>query len=277
MKDAQVVGRSVAPTSSSSSEKAKTASPLTRAYERRAGDREPLHLRLRLSILEMLSEGVWSAGDRLPAERDIAQEVGLSLGTVQKTLAALATDGVLVRRHGHGTFVTGDATQSSQLIHFRFTGDDGHSISPVYAEAIERKIVRERGVWSQFLTDSKSTILITRRINVAEEFDCISDYYIDADRFMPVMKMPFEQLHRTIIRYVIARDFNAPTLSISQNIVSGSFPQRIKHLLKRGRASEFGMTLTVRSRTHGDAPISFQQIFIPSDARPLEMPTPRLP
>jgi GntR family transcriptional regulator len=264
----------VAPSATEMAEdKSKAASPLVRAYARRAGDREPLHLRLRLAILEMLSEGVWSAGDKLPAERDLANDVGLSLGTVQKTLAALATDGVFVRRHGHGTFVAGDAAQSRQLIHFRFVGDDGHSIAPVYAEAIERKIVKTRGVWSQFLAESQSTILITRRINVADEFDCISDYYIDSERFMPVMKIPFEQLHRTTIRHLIARDFNAPALSISQSIVAGAFPQRIKHLL---RGTELGMTLTVRSCTHNDAPISFQQIFIPANARPLCMPNPRL-
>ena len=49
---------------------------------------------MRLAILDALAQGAWSAGDK-PAERDIASEVGLSLGTVQKTLSALAVDGVL--------------------------------------------------------------------------------------------------------------------------------------------------------------------------------------
>lgn len=253
----------------------KMLTPLARAYARRAGDREPLHLRMRLAILDVLAQGGWSAGDKLTAERDIANEVGLSLGTVQKTLAALAADGILVRRHGHGTFVAGDATQSSQLLHFRFEGDDGRSIAPVYAEAIHRKIVRARGAWSKFLTESESVILITRRINVADEFDCISDFYLDAERFKPIMKMPLERLHRTIIRNFIAKDFNAPTLSISQSIVSEPFSGRIKRLLGDGPASKAGMSLEVRSRTHGDMPISFQQIFIPSNARPLEIPNAR--
>ena len=260
------------------SEKRKTVAPtlLARAYAQRAGDREPLHLRMRLAILDALAQGAWSAGDKLPAERDIASEVGLSLGTVQKTLSALAVDGVLVRRHGHGTFVAGDMTQSSQLLHFRFVGDDGRSIAPVYAEAIDRKIVRARGAWSKFLTESEAAILITRRINVADEFDCISDFYLDAERFKMIMKMPIEKLHRTIIRNFIAKEFNAPTLSISQNIASGPFSERIRQLLSGGPESKVGMRLELRSRTHGDVPISFQQIFIPSNASPLEMPNARV-
>ena len=41
-------------------------------------------------------------------------------------------------------------------------------------------------------------------------------------------------------------------------------------------AASVGMTLNVRSWTYGEKPISFQQIFIPSGTRPLEIPTPRL-
>lgn len=253
----------------------KDASRLKVAFGLRAGHGDPIHMQLRQSILSVLADGHWSPGDKLPAERDIADELSISLGTVQKTLASLAADGVLVRKHGHGTFVTGDASQSTRLIHFRFVGEDGSSIAPVYAEAIDRKIVRERGAWSQFLTDSRSVILITRRINVAHEFDCISDFYVDADEFASVMKLPLEQLHKITIREFIASEFNSPTINISQNISCGALPERARGLMKLGRSS-IGMTLNVRSWTHGSKPISFQQIFIPAGVRPLEIPTPRL-
>ena len=253
----------------------KEPSRLKRAFETYSSNREPLHLQIRKSILDILAQGYWSPGDKLPAERDIADDLGISLGTVQKTLIALAADGVLVRKHGHGTFVAGDATQSARLIHFRFEGEDGTSIAPVYAEAIERRIVRERGAWSQFLTDSRSVIMITRRVNVADEFDCISDFYIDADDFSPLMDMPLEQLHKIIIREFIASNFNAPTINVTQSIACGTLPERVCTLLK-ANTSNIGMVLTVRSWTHGDRPIAFQKIFIPAGARPLEIPTPRL-
>jgi GntR family transcriptional repressor for pyruvate dehydrogenase complex len=45
-------------------------------------------------------------GDRLPAERDLAEEVGVSRPTVRAGLHALAAMGVTESRQGSGTFIT---------------------------------------------------------------------------------------------------------------------------------------------------------------------------
>ncbi len=47
-------------------------------------------------------EELW--GRRLPGERELAAELGVSRGTLQRALEALEAKGVLVRRHGSGTF-----------------------------------------------------------------------------------------------------------------------------------------------------------------------------
>jgi GntR family transcriptional repressor for pyruvate dehydrogenase complex len=44
-------------------------------------------------------------GDRLPAERDLATEIGVSRSTVRAGLHALAAMGVVRSRHGSGTFI----------------------------------------------------------------------------------------------------------------------------------------------------------------------------
>jgi len=236
----------------------------------------PRHSRLRAALLDALSAGDWSPGDKLPPETEIAKAVALSLGTVQKALARLASEHVLIRRHGHGTFVSGDVSQPNQLLHFRFVADDGSALMPVYAEALERTVVRGAGPWSQFLGAS-SCIRIRRRINVADEFDCLSEYYIDADKFAAVLQLPFRELHRVIIRNVLAKHFNAPAFSFSQRIYATAFTSPIRALLKRPESSGHGMVLEINSYTHHKAPISFQNIFIPADVRRLEIPSPHLP
>jgi len=233
---------------------------------------EPRHVRLRAALLDALAAGHWSPGDKLPPEREIALSVGLSLGTVQKALARLASERVLVRRHGHGTFVSGDASQSDQLLHFRFVGDDGTAVVPVYAEAIERTVLHMRGAWSQFLR-AQSCIRIRRRINVASEFDCLSEYYIDAERFRPILDLPFRELHRVVIRNLLARHFNAPTFSFTQRIHSTMFSDAVRAILKLTKQNGFGMVLEIFSYTHHRAPISFQSIYIPAATRRLEIPS----
>ena len=241
------------------------------------GVREPLHVKLRKAIVALIAAEKWSAGDKLPAERDLCEQLGISLGTVQKSLAGLALDGVLVRRHGHGTFVAGTSSQSSSILHFRFAGDDGQSVAPVYTEAIDRKVVDGSGPWRDFLRTSRTAIRITRRIHVAGQFDCISDFFVDADRFVAILSLPFEELHRTIIRKFIAKEFNAPTLRLSQQLRCGAFTGRISELLRLKASAAVGITLEVRAWTHGDEPLFLQEISIPPGARPLLLPAPSFP
>ena len=236
---------------------------------------EPRHSRLRAAMLDLMAQGFWSPGDKLPPEKEIAAATGLSLGTVQKALARLAATNVLVRRHGHGTFVSA-GTQGGQLLHFRFVGDDGRVLSTVYAEALDRKEVKVKGPWSEFLEPAASFIRMRRRINVAGEFDCLSEFYVDAARFRSLLQIPFEELHRVTLRTLLAQRFNAPTLSLRQRAYACEFPESVAAVLRQPRGKRFGMVLEVFSYTHHDVPVSFQRIYIPAGVRPLEIPSPHL-
>lgn len=65
----------------------------------------PLYLQLQKRLAEAISSGRLSAGDSLPAERDMASMTGLSRVTVRKAVQALVVGGQLVQRRGSGTFV----------------------------------------------------------------------------------------------------------------------------------------------------------------------------
>jgi GntR family transcriptional regulator len=55
--------------------------------------------------MERIQSGAWAPGQLIPSEFHIAQEFGVSQGTARMAVAALATDNVVVRRQGLGTFV----------------------------------------------------------------------------------------------------------------------------------------------------------------------------
>jgi GntR family transcriptional regulator len=65
----------------------------------------PLYLRLRRWIEAAIAGGALASGDALPSERDLAKRLDLSRVTVRKAVQELVRDGVLVQRHGSGTFV----------------------------------------------------------------------------------------------------------------------------------------------------------------------------
>lgn len=63
------------------------------------------HAHLRDALAQMIREDL-TVGDRLPGERRLVQQFGVSRITVRHAIAQLVADGLLVREHGRGTFVT---------------------------------------------------------------------------------------------------------------------------------------------------------------------------
>lgn len=65
----------------------------------------PLYLRLKKTIEDAVQRGIIGPGDALPSERDIAIKADISRVTVRKAVQDLVKGGVLIQRHGSGTFV----------------------------------------------------------------------------------------------------------------------------------------------------------------------------
>ena len=77
----------------------------------------PLYRQIKGLILQSLQSGEWKPGESIPSEMDLAGRYRVSQGTVRKAIDELATDNLVVRRQGKGTFV---ATHSEQHVQFRF-------------------------------------------------------------------------------------------------------------------------------------------------------------
>lgn len=65
----------------------------------------PLYFQLAEILREQIQSGELNPGDRLPSERELNEQFGISRMTVRQALAYLAQDGVLVVKPGIGTFV----------------------------------------------------------------------------------------------------------------------------------------------------------------------------
>ena len=70
-------------------------------------------------VRDLLERGALTAGDRLPAERTLAQQTGVSRSSVRVGLRALSTMGIIHARHGSGTYVAeGPPSLESEPLHF---------------------------------------------------------------------------------------------------------------------------------------------------------------
>ena len=69
---------------------------------------QPLYHRVYREIAEGIESGVLQPGDRLPSERALCEQLGVSRATVRRAVEELISDG-LVETRGRGSFVRGDA------------------------------------------------------------------------------------------------------------------------------------------------------------------------
>jgi GntR family transcriptional regulator len=76
------------------------------------GDHAPLYRQLQKALREAIQKRVLAPDDALPAERDLADELGVSRITVRKALDGLVGEGLLTRRQGAGTFVASRVEKS---------------------------------------------------------------------------------------------------------------------------------------------------------------------
>ncbi|HEY8393978.1 MAG TPA: GntR family transcriptional regulator [Thermaerobacter sp.] len=66
----------------------------------------PLYLQIKEWMLEQIRTGRWPHRYKLPAEEDLAADIGVSRGTLRKAIRKLVAEGFLEQIHGKGTFVT---------------------------------------------------------------------------------------------------------------------------------------------------------------------------
>lgn len=82
----------------------------------RANDTD-IHLVALDRIRDMIDNGRLKAGGRLPAERQLAETIGVSRRSLRHALGLLEAEGRITRHHGRGTFVTDARLATENLVH----------------------------------------------------------------------------------------------------------------------------------------------------------------
>jgi len=71
----------------------------------------------------------WKSGFAVPNEVDLAQELGVSAGTVRKALRLMEEGRLVTRRQGKGTFVRDQASDGAAARFNKLCGPDGDRVS----------------------------------------------------------------------------------------------------------------------------------------------------
>ena len=91
---------------------------------------QPLYKQVYDLLVDRLAKNHWKPSEPLPSEFALADELGVSQGTVRKALNQMVDEKLLTRRQGKGTFVAEHTQESSLFRFFRFKESDGENLIP---------------------------------------------------------------------------------------------------------------------------------------------------
>ena len=112
-------------------------------------DPTPPYEQLRRQLADLITAGQLSPGDRLPALRQLAGDLGVAVGTVARTYRELEQDGLLTSRRGGGTRVAAAGRTPSK--------DRRQLLSDMAADFVNR--ARSLG-----FTDEEIVVALCRRL-----------------------------------------------------------------------------------------------------------------
>jgi len=145
---------------------------------------QPLYMQVEEYVKQLIVEQRWKHGEMLPNEFQLADELGVSQGTVRKALNGLTAAKILTRRQGVGTFVSEHTSQDS-LYRFFPLISDGKPPELPKAELLSlvlviapKEIALELG-----LELTAKVIFLTRRRILNNEFCIVEKIFLPAFYF----------------------------------------------------------------------------------------------
>jgi GntR family transcriptional regulator len=181
------------------------------------GPRKALPTRLADDLRGRLARWEWSPGDKLPSEAELVETYGVSRATVRQAIKTLESQGLVVTRHGRGTFVAdGSVIRAGmqELTSITSTvAEMGHVPSMNYHHRLLRPATLAEVAMFDIAADS--TVLdIQRRIladgsTVAYSYD-ILPRWVFPDAFRP------EQLDGSVFAFLAQHQGPVPVRAVAR-------------------------------------------------------------
>jgi GntR family transcriptional regulator len=157
----------------------------------------PLYLQIKALLEASLEAREWRPGEPIPSEMELARRFNVSQGTVRKAIDALATDNLVVRRQGKGTFVATHTEERSSLFRFlRIRRNDGGDVQPV-SRLLEVKRAKAGADAARMLAikQADAVFVLRRVLDYAGEPVVLDEITLPAALFRGLTKARYDAYH----------------------------------------------------------------------------------
>ncbi len=137
---------------------------------------ESVTTRINHIIRDRVLNGIYFPGSRLPSEQELASEFGVSRSTLRIAVNSLVTEGVIIRKHGNGSYVNQHAVQfNAQLQNLwsfpQLIRESGKTPRVTYLKGETRKPTDSEQAMLEL--DSTQTVFVLQRIFMADDLPAI--------------------------------------------------------------------------------------------------------
>lgn len=223
----------------------------------------PLHHQVYLHLKSQLDDGTYPPGHRLPPERELAKQYGLSLITVRRALDELAREQRIQRTQGRGTHVLQQRIDRNLGGSLRFT-DEMHArgLLPQTRLLGGREEPASQAVASALGIAVGQPVLYLERLRLASgEPLLLEQVRLPAERFRGLLEADLE--NQSLYDLMGAR-YDAPVSFVREALEPVLLKAREARLLNQPRRAP-ALLIEGTAFTAAGAPVEFSRTYVRGD------------
>src|SRR5438128_11651006 len=149
----------------------------------------PLHTQFRAHLLQRIERGELRQGQKLPSEREYADQLGVSLAPIRQAILDLAKEGYLHRTRGRGTFVQDAKLDEKIPILSSFTQSmRAKGLNPDIHIRFRGLVTADPVIGDALRTQERKLLLIRRLASVEGEPVALLDAYLSPQPFPKILQ-----------------------------------------------------------------------------------------
>ncbi|MGC9321775.1 MAG: GntR family transcriptional regulator [Kosmotogaceae bacterium] len=170
----------------------------------------PLYYKLYVNLKESLNSGKYQKGDKLPTEKELCQNYGISRLTVRRAMDELRREGFIERLKGKGTFVTGSKREEQLAILTGFTDEARKRGSETRSVVLENKLVRvPADAVELFDIPADAMVVLLKRVRFLEgEPYAIEEAYLNVGADIRFLNITQRDMEKESLYGILRKEFN---------------------------------------------------------------------
>jgi len=230
-------------------------------YELNRSNHVPLYYQIKEVIDNMIQEGIWTSGDKIPSENELKEKFDVSRTTIRLAINELVSEGKLKKKQGLGTFVSKPKIEHPLSVLNSFTNEIRNKGLEAGSKLInlERVIPPNKVKEKLNLKENEKCILLERVRLINDEKVGIHFAYLNSSL---LEKYPFEDFDfdNKSLYEIIEKNYEIKISRALETIEAAPADKYQSDLLE----IESGFPMIVLERltfTEEDIPLEFVEIY----------------